>query len=259
MSQNSAPKHDLGRSPPRIDPLDEFTLLCERCGYVLEGLDRGGNCPECGRPIKESLPHLARPGSPWQQKPSLRSLTETCREMLLHPGAAFTRVRIDAKRSGSFERWFNLATTALIAIPAAAIYLAWAFFNPVRGRETFLIEAGIAASIVLGGMLTLMFLLATLTAIERTGIRAYGRVHKRRITSAVARTVCAHACIGWFSGAVLFWTPIVVHIAVGSDTIAALAVPGLFLGLLHFEILVWLGVKRCRYANRERPDQTPAP
>lgn len=246
-------------SPTPHDPRNEFTLLCERCGYVLEGLDQAGNCPECGTPIAESLPQVARPGTPWQRRPSFAAFLATGRAMLFHPGAAFTRVRIDAKCSGSFERWFNLATAALLAIPAATIYLAWAFFNPVRGRETFLIEAGIAASIVLGGMLTLMLLLTTLTAIERTGIRAYGRVHKRRITSAVARTVCAHACIGWFSGAVLFWTPIVVHIAVGSDTIAALAVPGLFLGLVHFEILVWIGVKRCRYANRERPAQNPAP
>jgi hypothetical protein len=36
--------------------ITEATLLCERCGYVLEGLDERGACPECGQPIAESLP-----------------------------------------------------------------------------------------------------------------------------------------------------------------------------------------------------------
>ena len=33
---------------------DEYTLLCEKCGYVIEGLDTNGNCPECGTKLIES-------------------------------------------------------------------------------------------------------------------------------------------------------------------------------------------------------------
>lgn len=259
MSQNSAPKHDLGRSPPRIDPLDEFTLLCERCGYVLEGLDRGGNCPECGRPIKESLPHLARPGSPWQQKPSLRSLTETCREMLYRPGPLLDRVRIDGRTSGSLEGWIVFATSIFSAASPWAFYLAWMFFNPTRGRRSLLSEAGHATLYALVGGMLIAIVLTILTGIERVGIRTFGRVHGRRITHAISTTLCAHACVGWFTAALLFWTPIFALVILDEDSLVLLAPIGLFLGLLHFEILVWLGVKRCRYANRERPDQTPAP
>src|SRR5437762_3263188 len=33
----------------------ETDLLCEGCGYTLNGLPDDSNCPECGKPIIESL------------------------------------------------------------------------------------------------------------------------------------------------------------------------------------------------------------
>ncbi|HEY2587004.1 MAG TPA: hypothetical protein VGI81_14760 [Tepidisphaeraceae bacterium] len=36
----------------------ETDWLCEGCGYVLNGLPPGGNCPECGKPTGESSPEL---------------------------------------------------------------------------------------------------------------------------------------------------------------------------------------------------------
>lgn len=253
MSQSSAPSHDPGRSPPRIGPLDEFTLLCERCGYVLEGLFHDGNCPECGTPIKESLPHLARPGSPWQQKPSFRSLIDTCREMLFRPGQLLDRVRIDTRSSRSLELWIVLATATFTAVSPWLFHLTWMFFNPTSGRRSLLAEAGWATLFAVLGTLVVAILLTVLTGIERMGIRAFGRVHKRRITGAISTTVCAHACLGWATASVLFWTPIIALIILDQDWLVFIAPVGLFLGLLHFEILVWMGVKRCRYANRERP------
>ena len=35
---------------------------------MIEGLDTQGHCPECGKPIAESLPER-RIGTPWQQSP----------------------------------------------------------------------------------------------------------------------------------------------------------------------------------------------
>jgi hypothetical protein len=36
----------------------ESDWLCESCGYVLNGLPTGGNCPECGQPTRESAGEL---------------------------------------------------------------------------------------------------------------------------------------------------------------------------------------------------------
>src|SRR5947207_10690989 len=33
----------------------ESDILCEGCGYVVSGLPIEGRCPECGKPISESL------------------------------------------------------------------------------------------------------------------------------------------------------------------------------------------------------------
>jgi hypothetical protein len=43
----------MARVAPRVPELAE--ILCSKCGYVLSGLPKTGNCPECGRPIADSL------------------------------------------------------------------------------------------------------------------------------------------------------------------------------------------------------------
>lgn len=41
--------------------------VCERCGYALAGLSLESACPECAKPVRESL--LApRAGTPWQRR-----------------------------------------------------------------------------------------------------------------------------------------------------------------------------------------------
>ena len=39
----------------------ESDVLCENCGYVLNGLPPDSRCPECGKPAAESDPNLRRP------------------------------------------------------------------------------------------------------------------------------------------------------------------------------------------------------
>src|SRR4051812_49598289 len=41
----------------RVAPIvpAESDLLCEACGYTLNGLPEDSNCPECGKPIRESI------------------------------------------------------------------------------------------------------------------------------------------------------------------------------------------------------------
>ena len=39
---------------------DEYTLLCEKCGYVIEGLEDSKVCPECGHDNERK--RLAQPG-----------------------------------------------------------------------------------------------------------------------------------------------------------------------------------------------------
>ena len=43
-------------------------ILCEGCGYVLNGLPADSRCPECGKPIDESVGH-ERIAPSWEQSP----------------------------------------------------------------------------------------------------------------------------------------------------------------------------------------------
>ena len=44
----------------------ETDLLCERCGYVLNGLPADGRCPECGTPLDESVNYRRHPPA-WER------------------------------------------------------------------------------------------------------------------------------------------------------------------------------------------------
>lgn len=117
------------------------------------------------------------------------------------------------------------------------------------------------------GVIASFSLLYVLTRIEISGVKYFGRQRGWRVTHAVAMTVCAHASVGWLLGAVgiaavsLRWT---VHWAPETPILRRLggtleywqwlpAMAGAFLiGMLVFESLVYVGIRRCRYANGPR-------
>jgi hypothetical protein len=61
---------------PRVAPAVETDLLCEGCGYILNGLPPGGNCPECGKPISESIGDH-RSFSAFEESPSFFNFIRT--------------------------------------------------------------------------------------------------------------------------------------------------------------------------------------
>ncbi|GJQ28204.1 MAG: hypothetical protein HBSAPP03_00880 [Phycisphaerae bacterium] len=253
--------------------MDDFTVLCEDCGYDLAGLASEGACPECGRAVARSLPS-ARRGSAWQNRPEFFSWVTTMLHVLLRPTQTLRQVQVSS-------RGRHLLVVNLMLAGAAAVAPWWGVFAGDPGREArrlpgpdgLVLQAGIASMQIVSAA-TVLFLL---TWIECRGIRFFAARRGWRLTHAGAWQVCAHASFGWlFCGglATLFlagmfsvlrlfgiaptgtldlspilrarldWSQIV---GVGGPVLAY------FAGLMIFEILIYKGVRACRFATTLRP------
>lgn len=218
-------------------------LWCEGCGYRLDGIGLEGVCPECGRERRLSDP-ARRAGSAWQQGVSLGAWVRTGLGVLRHPRTFWDRVLVDG-RSGRSLAMMNAASasTLMIGVPAVVMRL------------------DLLTSVMVWLLLTSV--LWILTAVERWGLSFWGRVHGGRVTSDVAWVVCGHAGVGWVIGGGLAgigwilgglftasqWTLFrgVVFIS-GPPSLWTFGV-GCGVGLLTFEMLSYLGVRRMRFAN----------
>lgn len=213
-------------------------LLCESCGYPIDAGPPDAACPECGRPVALSNPSR-RIGSPWQQRPALRSWLSTNLRTLRRPAAAWTTIRVETTRSA----WLlatNLGVASAFAT-CAIIPAAGPTYIPMFFVGTLL-------------------LLAALASIEYNGIRFLGRWHRYRITPGVALAVIAHASVGLIvagAGVALF-AQAFRHIdrlrafpfrETWANAATHLGIP-FALGIIAFSALSGLGYQALRYANR---------
>ena len=90
-----------------------------------------------------------------------------------------------------------------------------------------------------------------------------------RLTPAAAWQVVAHATVGWIvmgftSWLGLLFLPVLLPLSesvggtLGSAISGAGPLAGALLGLLVFELLVWHGVRECRFANPPAPARATA-
>lgn len=106
----------------------EADMLCEACGYVLNGLPPDSRCPECGLPIADSDAALRR--SPvWEQEGAtepLRRFLRTTGELLFQPAEFYrtfaTRLPRTASRRFAHIHW--LIASVLFAI-AGVCHMHW--------------------------------------------------------------------------------------------------------------------------------------
>jgi predicted RNA-binding Zn-ribbon protein involved in translation (DUF1610 family) len=241
---------------------DEYTLLCERCGYIIDDLDHTLPCPECGKPICESLPER-RVGTPWQQKPSFKTMTRTWMYTLKHPFKTMDAFIFEEKDSTrllhetiSFSMVISLIFSSLMCFALSAHI----------GLSAVFLGFSIVPAIILA------LILIVLSAIEAKGLQVIGRARGFRISPSIAWVIVGHGAVGW----------LIVGLSVGVGTATravafnieqmtdnyALAddyrlfgniamVIGILAGFLFFETFAYLGLRRCKFANRPRPNPAP--
>lgn len=251
----------------------ENTLLCELCGYVIDGLPADGPCPECGRSVRSSQPE-SRKGTAWQQHSTWSSWASTGGSVLRHPRRTFDEVRLGA---GSDRRLLTRNVLLSASLAAAPIWIdvgikLWDVLNTASDRSPvtrLIIGVLLAVMILAGSWIAAYVALLALTAIERIGLRTIGRMHQWRVTPRIAASVCALASYGWVVAGLLVGTAISIRLFIPARHLSewfgrnwhewTLGLIGglMLMGLLVFETLVYIGVRRCKFANRARAEITP--
>ncbi|MFU8828587.1 MAG: hypothetical protein ACNA8P_04035 [Phycisphaerales bacterium] len=231
------------------------SVLCEFCGYDLTGSGAVGVCGECGRDVAESLAQR-RMGSPWQRATGLFSLLAawplTLMGVVVRPRRFWSEVTIESRRS-----LLLLVINAGFGTIAAWMIVAagWEV-----GRTVGAVEAA-------GWMGLAVGFIMVLSGIEYSGLRVFGKRNGWRVTHGVAAAVVGHASVGWLVGLVLgavgyqagvsaggrgIVLPVALQTLAGVSRIGwgvVLGVVGFGVGMMVFEVLVYLGVRRCRFAN----------
>ena len=160
-------------------------VLCENCGYVLNGLPPDSRCPECGRPTSESDPAL-RTMTAWERAGDDGSATggafvSTSAAVLFRPTRFYRTLatRTDTPRATVFAQIHWILASMLFGLAACA-HAMWFVFFDVRTPLQPLAWVGLSA-IIYAFLLLTTRLAAWLTNWEATyrGYRLTLRVVRR--------------------------------------------------------------------------------
>ena len=147
-------------------------VLCENCGYVLNGLPPDSRCPECGRPTAESDPVL-RTATTWERAgqngtSQCGAFATTSAAVLFRP-TRFYRIlatRIDTPRAAVFAQVYWAASSLLFGLAACA-HATWFVFFDARTPLNPLTWVGLS-SLVYGFLVLTTRLASWLTHWEAT-------------------------------------------------------------------------------------------
>lgn len=237
---------------------DEYTLLCEKCGYIIDGLETSGNCPECGKPIAESLPY-ERPGSPWQRKASIWALIKTWHQVLRHPKRAFDEMRCIEQDGLLLALVSLLSATESICLLSVSLSLLVDAENTVY---VFIMNLAIAFVYSI-----IAFIYGWITVFRITMMTR----NKYRIGYDSSWTIVGHAAVGLCIPAFVIFLDMFLIFMIelfeqlaeipnysvyrySMSIIQFLTLASFPVGIVVFEVLCIIGIRRCKFRNRIRPE-----
>jgi len=235
----------------------ESDILCESCGYTLNGLSDSGNCPECGNPIAGSTIEDGRKVSDFEAAPTRQTFLRTTAHVLFTPRAFFRKlsVRANAQPAAQFEyAWIRLA--ALLFFLAMLGHVIWmGRIEVFTGTPRLIVTAIVAAlgyPIVLFLLLLVRRIASALTSLEA---RYWGmRLPLPVVTRAMQFHTPHYAPVGLLAvvvtwGYQLLLAARLVGFETGSTyvyTLSAAVVVSAFY-LFH---TYWIAMRNIMYANR---------
>lgn len=103
-------------------------MLCESCGYTLDGLPATGRCPECGLEIAKSLAGSGRSLPAWEQsnRPRLMGFLSTTGSIIGRPKHFYRTLatRRDDRKPLRFAQ-IHWALSAILLAIALAVHVDW--------------------------------------------------------------------------------------------------------------------------------------
>jgi hypothetical protein len=238
---------------------NEHTLLCERCGYVIEGLDTEGKCPECGKPIAESL--LGDyPGSPWQNNFNWIEIVRSWFLILRHPIQQSRALKVNQQETFAMTWLLNFLAAALIT-PATIVFL-----------TAISIDSGFIANNVFGVIVyTLVamgywIMASSYATLASPRVQLIAQWRKKRLTPPAARTAVAFASVGLTlppvmisASLMLVSTMIVLDLGgpIFGQVLSLIWLLSFPASVVFFEVLLWLACRRLVHRNRHDRDPEP--
>jgi hypothetical protein len=231
----------------------EGAMLCEGCGYILDGLPNGARCPECAKPMEESRAGLRRPPA-WEERGAFWATTA---EVIFRPNRFFRSLntRGALKRSSGFGRRHMLLTTALLAI-TAWLQLSWIDLTPISRRSDQLWLGMIIEIGLIGGATFVVLILTTRLAGWSTaweagyrGLRLprgvvdrglhYHSAHYLPVALMAFVTVAGFRLLMWHDPYYALWGTWYIYVLAGEVFVAA----------AYLFKTYWIGMKNMMFAN----------
>lgn len=235
----------------------ETDLLCEQCGYTLNGLPADGRCPECGTPVTLSLAQSGRSLPLWEQN---RQFWATTRVVILRTGEFYRtlQTRVGEEQHAlayrfAMRHWF--LGGMLLAIASGLHYSLTQMTQLPAAMEMRLVLLFLWIALVTGvagfAAMGITHLATKLTAWE-AGWRGY-----RLPEPVVLRGLCYHSAhllpvavviLGVVLGYRLLWMTQLVSYTSLVAYLIVLSVVSVG-GAIYLFWTYWIGMRNMLYAN----------
>jgi hypothetical protein len=232
--------------------------LCELCGYNLSVSPMEGRCPECGRPVLESLGPDVRTPTLWERRPQWWNpvvIVRVAWAMVFHPMRVFARMPGYSGKN-LVERWL-VVSTFLVAVEA---FFLWPLILVMEKRahlnDPQLYIDAFDLAVVWAGLGLMM------VGIETCGVAIVAHFRGQHVDLGTAAKVTGYASIlllFWiFLGSLQLLISYVISLHPEWHVFNARFRPYAFLvtlsmaqigGLLWFEWTVYRGLRMVRFAN----------